>query len=54
MELTTRAHAHWVNPEGKTHLAFNWADGGEFSFDVGGVLRGEDIEGKRFFAEVEL
>jgi hypothetical protein len=54
LEASTRATVPWVNPETREKLAFSWADGSEFSFDIGGTLRGEDLEGKEFFSETKL
>jgi hypothetical protein len=51
LEATTRARAPWVNPIGAKKLTFPWANGGTFSFDIGGQLRGEDLDGQEFLAE---
>jgi hypothetical protein len=54
LEATTRAHVHWTNPGAAQKLSFQWADGGWYSFDLGGVLRGEDLAGKEFYAETKF
>jgi hypothetical protein len=43
----------WVNPEpvAVKKLTFSWADNTTFSFDLAGILRGEEVEGQEFFAE---
>ncbi|MFF0525337.1 hypothetical protein ACFYTC_42145 [Actinomadura nitritigenes] len=54
LDATTRVNVRWVNPEKHAvrKLTFEWADGSEpFSFDLGGILLGEDLEGQEFFAE---
>lgn len=51
LEATTRAQVHWLNPEAAVKLSFDWTAGGTFSFDLGGILRGEDLDKKEFFAE---
>jgi hypothetical protein len=53
LDATTRAEVRWVNPEpiAVPKLTFKWADGGTFSFDLAGVLRGEKIENQEFYAE---
>src|SRR6476620_2063232 len=51
LEATTRANVHWVNPSWAAKLEFDWADGNKFSFDLGGVLLGDSLEGKTFLAE---
>ncbi len=54
LEATTRVHAYWSNPGAAKKLTFQWADGGSYSFDLGGVLRGEDLEGQEFYAECKF
>lgn len=51
LEGTTRAKVPWTTPESANKLTFSWATGAEFSFDLRGYLRGEDLEGREFFAE---
>jgi hypothetical protein len=51
LEATTRAQAPWYNPVGAAKLKFSWAKTGTFSFDLGGLLRGEDLAGQEFLAE---
>jgi hypothetical protein len=56
LEATTRASVYWVTPEpvAVRKLAYPWADGRGFSFDLGGVLLGEGFHGQEFVAEVKL
>jgi hypothetical protein len=51
LEATTRAKAPWVNPVGAAKLKFPWANSGTFSYDLGGVFRGDELDGLEFFAE---
>jgi hypothetical protein len=53
LESTTRVDVHWVNPEpiAIPKLKFKWANDQTFSFDMGGVLRGEELDGQEFLAE---
>lgn len=51
LEGTTRADAPWVNPDHAGKLTFPWADGPNYSFDLGGRLRGGDLDKREFFAE---
>ncbi|WP_189236902.1 hypothetical protein [Planomonospora parontospora] len=51
LEATTRANAPWVNPVGAAKLKFPWANASTFSFDLGGLFRGEELEGLEFLAE---
>jgi hypothetical protein len=54
LDATTRVNVQWVNPDRVAipKLSFNWADGGEpFSFDLGGILIGEELQGQEFLAE---
>ncbi len=53
LEATTRVDVHWVNPDAVAKLTFSWQDASSFSFDLGGVLHGGDVDGKEFFAEVK-
>lgn len=53
LERTTRADPAWVNPDAAAKLAFTWADGSGFSFDLGGTLRGGTLDRQEFFAEVK-
>lgn len=55
LDMTTRADTQWINPHPAAidKLTFNWAkaDSKPFSFDLGGILRGGDLEGQLFVAE---
>ncbi|MGW5364460.1 hypothetical protein [Actinopolymorpha pittospori] len=57
LERTTRAEARWVTPDrvAVPKLTFPWASGAkdakDFSFDLGGLLRGGSLEGQQFFVE---
>lgn len=56
LEATTRVDAHWVNPDrwAIPKLTFSWTDGhGNFSYDLGGVLRGGEFHQQEFLAEVK-
>jgi len=55
LEATTRARVHWVNPDAVAiaMLTYNWNDGTEFSFDIGGVLQGGEKHSEHFLAEVK-
>lgn len=55
LHSTTRVEVHWLNPEplAVKKLTFEWANGQSFSFDLAGVLRGGDLEGQEFLAEVK-
>ena len=53
LERTTRVDVPWVNPDHVAKLTFAWASGGTFSFDLGGSLRGGELDGQEFFAEVK-
>lgn len=56
LEATTRVDAHWVNPDhwAIPKLTFSWSDGyGDFSYDLGGVLRGGQLHQQEFLAEVK-
>ena len=57
LEATTRVNVYWVNPEPHAvrKLTFSWADDStEFSFDLGGVLMGDELQGEEFLAEVKF
>jgi hypothetical protein len=53
LESTGRANVLWLQPDkiAVSKLTFEWANGGTFSFDMGGVLRGEGIDGLEFLGE---
>src|SRR4051794_36719201 len=54
--VTTSSHPHIrsaINPDAVDKLTFPWSDGRTFSFDLGGVLRGADIHGQEFLAEIK-
>jgi hypothetical protein len=55
LDRTTRAEARWSVPDrvAVPKLTFPWArpDAIPFSFDIGGLLRGGDLEGQQFVAE---
>ncbi|MEU0391114.1 hypothetical protein [Streptomyces chartreusis] len=53
LDSTTRANARWVNPNpiAIPKLTFQWADGSNFSFDLGGLLIGGEFEGQEFLVE---
>lgn len=55
LELTTRVNVHWVNPDpiAVKKLSFSMPNGSSFSYDIGGVMRGGDLESSEFFAEVK-
>ena len=53
LEATTRVDVPWVNPDHVAKLSFPWIGKGTFSFDLGGTLRGGDVHGQEFFAEVK-
>ncbi len=53
LERTTRVQVHWTNPQHAAKLAFDWPQGGSFSFDLAGVLKGDDLDGQTFVAEVK-
>lgn len=55
LDRTTRADARWVTPDrvAVPKLTFEWADGSTFSFDLGGLLLGEALDGQEFLAEVK-
>jgi len=45
----------WVRPDpvADQRLSFHGPSGNPFSFDIGGLLRGGDIHGQEFLAEVK-
>lgn len=55
LDMTTRADTRWVNPDPAaiSKLTFPWARTAAepFSFDLGGLLKGGDLEGQIFLAE---
>lgn len=53
LEATTRAEVWWVNPHPNAiaKLTFTWATGTSFSFDLGGILVGGDVDHQEFLAE---
>ncbi|MBO4140070.1 hypothetical protein J5U46_07920 [Micromonospora tulbaghiae] len=53
LESTTRVNVQWVNPHpvAVPKLTFKWHGGSTFSFDLGGVLLGEELHGQEFLAE---
>lgn len=55
LDRTTRAEARWVTPDPTAvpKLTFPWANPNSepFSFDLGGLLRGGDVDGQEFLAE---
>ncbi|CUU60237.1 hypothetical protein Ga0074812_13721 [Parafrankia irregularis] len=53
LEATTRANVYYVTPEpvAVAKLSYRWADGGSFSYDLGGVLLGGEFQGHEFVAE---
>lgn len=56
LDRTTRAEARWVTPDATAvpKLTFPWASGGDFSFDLGGLLRGGGLEGQLFLTECKF
>lgn len=53
LERTTRVDVTWVNPDAVAKLTFAWTNNTNFSFDLGGKLRGGTVNGQEFFAEVK-
>ncbi|MGI5503012.1 hypothetical protein [Lentzea sp. CA-135723] len=53
LESTTRANVQWVNPDkvAVPKLSFEWANDKTFSFDMGGILLGGELQGQEFLAE---
>jgi hypothetical protein len=53
LERTTRVDVHWTNPQHVDKLSFEWPLGGNFSFDLAGVMKGDEFDGQTFVAEVK-
>lgn len=55
LDATSRVDACWVNPDNGAaqKLTFDWPQGGQFSYDLGGWLRYGNFDGQMFFAEVK-
>ncbi|GAA1400296.1 hypothetical protein ACFQZ4_53475 [Catellatospora coxensis] len=56
LDSTTRVSQSWLNtdPGAAKKLTFNWPSSGtEFSFDLGGVLKGGEFANSMFMAEVK-
>ncbi|GAB2846175.1 hypothetical protein GCM10022221_51830 [Actinocorallia aurea] len=54
LDATTRVNVQWVNPEPVAipKLSFHWENHKEpFSFDLGGILLGGELQGQEFLAE---
>ncbi|MEZ7130462.1 hypothetical protein ACBR40_34460 [Nonomuraea sp. AD125B] len=53
LDATTRVNVRWVNPEPHAvrKLTFYWTDGEDYSFDLGGIFLGDELDGQEFFAE---
>lgn len=53
LEATARVNVYYVTPEpiAVKKLSYPWADGGTFSYDLGGVLLGDEFHGHEFVAE---
>jgi hypothetical protein len=54
LDATTRVKSSWINtdPGAAMKVRFDWpATNTTFSFDLGGVLRGEEFENQMFLAE---
>ncbi|HEU5159281.1 MAG TPA: hypothetical protein VFU43_19960 [Streptosporangiaceae bacterium] len=54
LERTTRVQASWMVGQrfGSNKLTFRWPFGGQqFSFDIGGILRGDEFDGQSFLVE---
>ncbi|MGW6449523.1 hypothetical protein [Lentzea sp. NPDC055074] len=56
LESFARANVQWVNPDPISipKLTFPWANGKDFSFDLGGILLGEELHGQEFLAESKM
>lgn len=57
LEATTRVNVPWVNPNqyAINKLSFSWANRApDFSFDLGGLLLGDGLNGQMFLAEVKF
>jgi hypothetical protein len=52
---TTRVSTAWLNPEALARLQFDWPGvaNHKFSFDIGGMLRGDPFHNQEFFGEVK-
>lgn len=57
LDATTRTKASWTNEDevSASRMEFRWPSSGQepFSFDVGGILAGGDVENHLFMAEVK-
>lgn len=56
LEMSTRVSQSWTHSDGAFAelLGFSWPHGGgTFTFDLGGVFRGDSLEGQSFVAEVK-
>jgi len=56
LDATTRVTKSWTNEDAvhASRLSFTWPHGGQpFSFDMGGLLKGEPFDGHFFMAEVK-
>ena len=55
LDRTTRVDVRWVNPNPMAvpKLTFSLPNGNTFSFDIGGLMRGGDVDGAMFLAEVK-
>ncbi|MFT4284017.1 MAG: hypothetical protein QM598_04210 [Protaetiibacter sp.] len=55
LESTTRVDARWIYPEeqSRNKLEYQWHGGSTFIFDIGGLFRGGDLDGRTFAAEVK-
>jgi hypothetical protein len=53
LDRTTRADARWTTPDrvAVKKLTFPWGDKTTFSFDLGGILLGDEVDGEIFVAE---
>jgi hypothetical protein len=56
LDATTRVKASWTNEDevNINKLSFPWPHGGQtFSFDLGGILSGDEFENQTFVSEVK-
>lgn len=55
LERTTRVQASWMVTDsfGAERLTFGWPHGESFSFDIGGILRGDEFAQQSFLSEVK-
>ena len=53
LERTGRVEVHWTVYEHPSMLTVTRPGGNDRSFDLGGVIRGGDLDGHQFFAEVK-